>query len=185
MGGNRGQIVKVCADPACRIHHGDRPSPQQVQREREEQRKRMEKEKLALAVPYRILAAILQRVTAPLKKADVAMIARSFVSHLPAREQAMLAKRHKVTANPITSVEAAFIKAINGCDETALCRLLLEASLMGFASQPAEKGQPDPLTETAKRYRIDCERIEKVVSGELAAKQKKQATKSAKAKAAA
>ncbi len=33
-GGKRGQIVKVCADPACRVHHGDRPSPQQVQRER-------------------------------------------------------------------------------------------------------------------------------------------------------
>jgi len=27
-GGNRGQVVKVCADPACRTHHPNAPSPQ-------------------------------------------------------------------------------------------------------------------------------------------------------------
>jgi hypothetical protein len=27
-GGSRGQVVKVCAAPNCRVHHGDRPSPQ-------------------------------------------------------------------------------------------------------------------------------------------------------------
>jgi ParB family chromosome partitioning protein len=35
-GGKRGQVVKVCADPACRIHHPNAPSPQQVERERAE-----------------------------------------------------------------------------------------------------------------------------------------------------
>ena len=44
-GGKRGQVVKVCADPACRIHHPNTPSPQQVERERAEERKRIEKEK--------------------------------------------------------------------------------------------------------------------------------------------
>ena len=33
-GGKRGHVVKVCADPACRIHHPNTPSPQQVERER-------------------------------------------------------------------------------------------------------------------------------------------------------
>src|SRR6266404_7927182 len=42
-GGKRGQVVKVCADPACRIHHPNTPSPQQVERERAEERKRIEK----------------------------------------------------------------------------------------------------------------------------------------------
>jgi hypothetical protein len=27
-GGKRGQVVKVCADPACRVHHPNTPSPQ-------------------------------------------------------------------------------------------------------------------------------------------------------------
>jgi len=30
-GGRRGEIVKVCADLSCRVHHPDTPSPQVVQ----------------------------------------------------------------------------------------------------------------------------------------------------------
>jgi hypothetical protein len=41
-GGKRGKIVRVCADPSCRIHHGQRPSPQTIERERAEERKRIE-----------------------------------------------------------------------------------------------------------------------------------------------
>jgi len=63
-GGKRGQVVKVCADPACRIHHPNTPSPQQVERERAEEQKRIEKEKLAITTRHRILATILQRVSA-------------------------------------------------------------------------------------------------------------------------
>src|SRR5580658_386431 len=70
-GGKRGQVVKVCADPACRTHHPNTPSPQQVERERAEERKRIEKEKLAITTRHRVLATILQRVSAPLKKADL------------------------------------------------------------------------------------------------------------------
>src|SRR6266566_390747 len=33
-GGNRGQTVKVCADLACKVHHPNTPSPQQLQRDR-------------------------------------------------------------------------------------------------------------------------------------------------------
>jgi ParB family transcriptional regulator, chromosome partitioning protein len=42
-GGSRGQIVKVCADPNCKIHHGDKPSLQQLQRDRAQERKRIKK----------------------------------------------------------------------------------------------------------------------------------------------
>ena len=47
-GGKRGQIVKVCADPTCRVHHPNTLSPQQIERERAEERKRLEKEKVAV-----------------------------------------------------------------------------------------------------------------------------------------
>jgi ParB family chromosome partitioning protein len=55
-GGSRGQIMKVCADPNCRVHHGDRPSPQQLQRDRVQERKRMEKEKIAITARHRYLS---------------------------------------------------------------------------------------------------------------------------------
>ena len=45
-GGRRGELVKVCADLTCRVHHPDTPSPQQVERQRAEERKRIEKDKL-------------------------------------------------------------------------------------------------------------------------------------------
>jgi ParB family transcriptional regulator, chromosome partitioning protein len=67
-GGIGGQVLKVCADPNCRVHHGDRPSPQQLQRDRVQERKRIEKEKIAITARHRILAAILERVSVPLKK---------------------------------------------------------------------------------------------------------------------
>jgi hypothetical protein len=46
-------LVKVCADPACRVYHPDTPSLQRVEWER------IEKEKLATTTRRRILATIL------------------------------------------------------------------------------------------------------------------------------
>ena len=95
-GGKRGQVVKVCADPACRTHHPNTPSPQQVERERAEERKRIEKEKLAITTRHRVLATILQRVSAPLKKADLLAVAHYLIGHLSYSQVPALAKRHKV-----------------------------------------------------------------------------------------
>lgn len=33
-GGRRGQTLKICADLACRVHHPNQPSPEQIERER-------------------------------------------------------------------------------------------------------------------------------------------------------
>src|SRR6202171_2450696 len=95
-GVKRGQVVKVCADPSCRVHHPNTPSPQQVERERAEERKRIEKEKLAITTRHRVLATILQRVTAPLKKPDLLTVAHYLIGHLPYSQAPILAKRHKV-----------------------------------------------------------------------------------------
>src|ERR1700723_3309404 len=70
-GGKRGQVVKVCADPACRVHHPNTPSPEQVARERIEEAKRIKKEKRAITTRHRVLATILDRKSAPLKKDDL------------------------------------------------------------------------------------------------------------------
>src|SRR5437764_12695504 len=82
-GGKRGQIVKVCADLSWRVDHPDTASPQQVERQRTEERKRIEKDKLAITTRHRVLATILQRVSAPLKKADLLRVAHYLIDHLP------------------------------------------------------------------------------------------------------
>ena len=173
-GGNRGQVVKVCADPNCRMHHGDRPSPQQLQREREQERKRIEKEKLAITVRHRILAAVLEKVSPPLKKADLLAIAEHVISTMHYNRIPLLAKRHKLemvkSATPSMEI---LQKHIVKYDEDALSRLLLEISLLDAAYRNGGSNENDILLTTARRYRIDPEKIHHAVAQEFAAKQKK------------
>jgi ParB family chromosome partitioning protein len=184
-GGKRGQIVKVCSDPNCRVHHPERPSPQKQERERAEERKRIEQDKLAITIRHRILAAVLAKVAAPLKKSELLQVAQYVVAHLSNAQVQTMAKRHKVEADKSsTSLESILAKRIASYDETGLCRTLLEISLIDSAYQRGSQGQNDPLLETAKRYRIDTTKIEKSVAEQAAAKQQKGKTATKKRAAA-
>ncbi len=143
-GGKRGQVVKVCADPACRTHHPNTPSPQQVERERAEERKRIEKEKLAITTRHRVLATILQRVSAPLKKADLLAVAHYLIGHLSYSQVPALAKRHKVEAKKDSaSAQELLAKQVGTYDEAELCKLLLEISLLDSAYQRSTASRDD------------------------------------------
>jgi ParB family chromosome partitioning protein len=173
-GGKRGQVVKVCADPTCRIHHPNTPSPQQVERERAEERKRIEKEKLAITTRHRILATILQHVSAPLKKADLLTVAHYLIGHLSYSQVPDLAKRHKVEAKKDSaSAQELLAKHVGTYDESELCKLLLEVSLLDSAYQRSTASRDDVLMDAAKRYRVDTEKLQKAVAKEFAAKRDK------------
>ena len=184
-GGKRGQVVKVCADPACRVHHPNTPSPQQVERERAEERKRIEKEKLAITTRHRVLATILQRVSAPLKKADLLAVAHYLVGHLSYSQVPPLAKRHKVEAKDSASAQELLAKQVGTYDESELCKLFLEISLLDSAYQRSTAGRDDVLMDTAKRYRVDTEKLQKAVAKEFAAKRDKKTVKPKARKTAA
>jgi ParB family chromosome partitioning protein len=173
-GGKRGQVVKVCADPACRIHHPNTPSPQQVERERAVERKRIEKEKLVITTRHRVLATILQRVSAPLKKADLLAVADYLIGHLSYSQVPALAKRHKVEAKKDSpSAQELLAKQVGTYDESELCKLLLEITLLDSAYQRSTASRDDVLLDAAKRYRVDAEKLQKAVAKEFAAKQDK------------
>ena len=173
-GGKRGLMVKVCADPSCRVHHPNTPSPQQVERERAEERKRIEKEKLAITTRHRVLATILQRASAPLKKADLLAVAHYLISHLSYSQVPTLAKRHKVEAKKDSaSAQELLAKQAGSYDEAELCRLLLEISLLDSAYQRSTACRDDVLIDAAKRYRVDTEKLQKAVTKEFAAKREK------------
>jgi ParB family chromosome partitioning protein len=177
-GGKRGQVVKVCADPACRIHHPNTPSPQQVERERAEERKRIEKEKLAITTRHRVLATILQRVSAPLKKADLLAVAHYLIGHISYSQVPALAKRHKVEAKKDSgSAQELLAKQVSKYDDTELCKLLLEISLLDSAYQRSTGSCDDVLMDAAKRYRVDTEKLQKAVAKEFAAKRDKKTVK--------
>src|SRR5580692_9719807 len=90
-GGKRGQIVKVCADPACRVHHPNTPSPAQLARERVEERKRIEKTKLPITTHHRALPVVLERVSAPLKKGDLLTVVHHLIGQLSYNQVPILA----------------------------------------------------------------------------------------------
>jgi ParB family chromosome partitioning protein len=183
-GGKRGKVIKVCADPTCRVHYPNTPSPQQVERERAEERKRIEKEKLTITIRHRILAAILQRASAPLKKADLLTIAHYLIGHLSYSQAPALAKRHKVEAKKDSaSAQELLAKQVGTYDEAELCTLLLEISLLDSAYQRSSASQDGVLMDAAKRHRVDTEKLQEAVVEELAAKRDKKTKAKAKPKA--
>lgn len=182
-GGRRGQIVKVCADPTCRVHHGDQPTPQQRERARVDERKRIEKERLAITVRHRILAAVLGKVAVPIKKADLFAIVEQVVCRLPFTPQ--LAKRHKVMVGKETVSPEQLLRHFANYDEDGLSRVLLEIALLDSSYQRGGTSKVDPLLAAAKRYRIDTDQIEKAFAAEFAEKRKKQERKRETKKTAA
>jgi ParB family transcriptional regulator, chromosome partitioning protein len=180
-GGNRGQVVKVCVDPTCRVHHSNTPSPQQVERERAEERKRIEKEKLAITTRHRVLAMILQRVSAPLKKADLLAVAHYLIGHLSYSQFPAVAKRHKVEAKKDSeSAQEVLAKQVGSYDEAELCKLLLEISLLDSAYQRSTVSRNDDLMDAAKRYRVDAGKLQKAVAEEFATKLERRTNAKAK-----
>ena len=177
-GGRRGELVKVCADPSCRVHYPDTPSPAQVAKERSEERKRIEKEKLAITTRHRVLATILQRVSAPLKKADLLAVGHYLIGHLSYSQVPNLAKRHKVEVKgDSASAQELLVKQVAAFDESELSKLLLEISLLDSAYQRSTTSRDDVLTDAAKRYRVDIEKLHKAVAKEFATKQDKKTIK--------
>jgi hypothetical protein len=71
-------------------------------------------------------------------------------------------------------------KQISHYDESALCRLLLEISLLESAYKTCGEGNVDILLSTAKRYHIDPKKLQKAVANEFAAKQQKEKKKEQK-----
>jgi len=168
--GRRGELVRVCADLSCRVHHPDTPSPEKVAKERAEERKRIEKNKQVITARHCVLAKVLARVSIPLKKADLLTLAQYTIASLSYNQVPALAKRHKVeTEESSKSPQEVLMKKVSTYDEAELSRLLLEISLLDSAYQRGDVSQ-DVLMDAAKRYRVDIEKVEKVVAAEFATK---------------
>ena len=109
--------------PKTKIGTGHRKTP----KERADERKRMEKNKLA---------KVLERVAAPLKKADLLTLAQHTIANLSYHQVPALAKCHNVeTAKTSKLPEEMVMKKVGTYDEAALSRLLLEISLLDSAYQ--------------------------------------------------
>ncbi len=124
------------------------------------------------------MATILQRVSAPLKKADLLAVAHYLIGHLSCGQVPALAKRHKVEAKKdFSSAQELLAKQVGTYDESELCKLLLEISLLDSAYQRSTASRDDVLIDAAKRYRVDTEKLQKAVGKEFAVKRDQKALK--------
>jgi hypothetical protein len=153
------------------VHRPDAPSPEQAERERVAERKRIQKENLAITTRHRILATVLQRVSVPLKRSDLQLIAQYLGEHLSYNQIPALAKRHKVEVKKdSSSAHELLAKQVGTYNEAELCKFLLEVSLLDSAYQRSTANGDDVLMSAAKRHRVDAEKVQKAVAQEFAAK---------------
>ena len=132
------------------------------------------------------LATILQRVSAPLKKADLLAVAYYLIGHLSYSQVPALAKRHKVEAKKDSaSAQEHLAKQVGTYDEAELSKLLLEISLLDSAYQRSTASRDDVLMDAAKRYRVDADKLQEAVAKEFAVKRGKKTIKPKTRKTAA
>lgn len=184
-GTRKGEIVKVCADMNCKVHHPDTPKPEDVEKQRTQERKRIEAQKLEVTIRHQVLASVLAKAQAPLAKADLELIAMRLLDKLEYQRRVLIAKRHKLISGKSAEIDHnemvnGFKKMFKESDETGLSRLILECILLESAYYAPSSGD-DLLLTTAKRYRIDAEKIARKVRDDLAAKAKKKVAKAKKA----
>gem|GEM_PF-761551 len=186
-GTERGRIAKVCAEPNCRVHFADRraPNPAQTAKEREQRRKDLERQKVEATVRHRTLAEVLKRIGAPLDRADLALVASALLNKLEPLRRELLARRHKLIEGPASEVthpqvQQGIARLLWQPDEGALSKLLIEVVLLECTDR-APTSDPDVLIATAKRHRVDVDKLRKAVEQEFTAKRAKQEAKQTKA----
>src|ERR1035437_851494 len=177
-GTERGRTGKDFADRRA-------PNPAQTAKERTQRRKELERQKLEATVRHRTLAEVLKRIGAPLDRADLALVASSVLNKLEPLRKELLARRHKLiegTASKVTHplVQNAIARMLRQADEGALSKLLIEVVLLESVDR-APASDPDVLIATAKRHRVDVDKLRKAVEQEFTAKRAKQEAKQTKA----
>ena len=121
-----------------------------------------------------------------MKKADLLTVADYLIGHLSYSQLPALAKRHKVEAKKDSATAQELLtKQVSKYDESELCKLLLEISLLDSAYHRSTASRDDVLMDAAKRYRVDTEKLQKAVAKEFAAKRDRKTLKAKTPKTAA
>jgi ParB family chromosome partitioning protein len=165
---NKGRLVKVCADPACKIHFGDR---QQEEKQRlqwkAEKTAANRKAKETLAFRHRLLANVLKRVKPHFGTEELRMVAQFVLRSLSHELVCRLAKRHGFQnpkdANDWQMAEKArtlYKKA----DGAGLAVLIFEAMLLSPAGNASASKDDDPLADAAGLYKVDTKALRAAVA---------------------
>lgn len=167
-----GTIHKVCANPACPVHHpkqrtGRGASDAQFKAEQE---KRRREEAIANVTGLRVLAAIGAAVPVRLMKRDLLFIVERLTSLLEEPRLQMLARQHSIREKRDDGgIARTFAAYLRRADENALGRALVESAILLAASRG---NASQVLREAATVYKVDTDAIAAKVKQEFVAKEK-------------
>jgi ParB family chromosome partitioning protein len=173
-GSDVGTIHKVCANPACPIHH---PKPQIKNDDgkwKAEQEKQRREAAMANATGLPVLAAIAASVPVRLMKWDLLFVAERLAILLDENRAVLLARQHGIKkAKDSDSIGKLLVDFLHRADESTLSRVLIKSVILltSMRSNPAKV-----LEEAASLYKVDTDGIALKVKQEFAAKEKARAT---------
>ncbi len=162
-GMDKGRLVKVCADPSCKIHFGE-------QQQQEKQRLQWKAEKTAanrkakqtLAFRHRLLADVLKRVKPQFGSEELRMVAQFVLRSLSHELACRLAKRHGLQ-NPRDAHDWQMAEKARTlykkADAAGLAVLVFEAMLIGPAGSATVSKDDDPLADAACLCKIDAKAL--------------------------
>jgi ParB family chromosome partitioning protein len=176
-GSEIGTMHKVCANPACPIHHPKKANSNGANDDafKAEQEKRRREEAIANTTGLRVLSAISVAVPVRLMKRDLLFVAERMVNLLDENRAATLAKQHGIKkAKDNDSIGKLFAAFLRRTDESTLGRAVVEAVVLLTASRG---NAAHVLREAAEVYKVDVAAITATVKQEFAAKEKAKAEK--------
>jgi ParB family chromosome partitioning protein len=175
-GSEIGTMHKVCASPACPIHHPRKANSNGANDAafKAEQEKRRREEAIANATGLRVLSAIGAAVPVRLMKRDLLFVAERMVNLLDENRAAILAKQHGIKkAKENESIGKLFAAFLRRTDENTLGRAVVEAVVLLTASRG---NASQALRDAATAYKVDTDAIAAKVKQEFAAKEKSKTT---------
>src|SRR5882724_6696429 len=160
---DKGRLVKVCADPTCKIHFGNRlDEEKQRLRWKAEKAAANKKAKQTLAFRHRLLADVLKRVKPQLGSEELRMVAQFVLRSLSHELACRLAKRHGLQnpkdAHDWQMAEKARV-LYKKTDAAGLAALIFETMLIGPAGSATVNKDDDLLTEAASHYKVDTKAL--------------------------
>jgi ParB family chromosome partitioning protein len=171
-GSDLGTVHKVCANPACPVHH---PKKQNQRSGADasfnaEQEKQRREEAVAQATGIRTLAAIAAAVPVRLMKRDLLFVVERLASLLDDNRLAIVAKQQGIKkVKDSDSIGKLFAAYLRRAEESVLGRVLVELAILHAASR---QNAAQVLHDAATLYKVDTDAITLKVKQEFAAKEK-------------
>jgi ParB family chromosome partitioning protein len=173
-GSDVGTAHKVCANPACPVHH-PKPEPKRDDGKwKAEQEKQRREAAMANATGLRVLAAIASSVPVRLMKRDLLFVTERLAILLDENRAVLLARQHSIKKTKDSdSIGKLLVAFLRRADESTLSRVLIESVILLTST----RGNPaKALEEAASLYKVDTDGIALKVKQEFAAKDKARAT---------